>query len=141
MISNGLCLVIEFEFRCYAKYLMCNSEVLVRSCWEYFGDVLLSFSFFFLFLTTVHSLSLVVQSLTLLPSLVSVEWFLLSSEKSNFDSTIQPDTTRLTQSQKKVVHINSLPTPLEELPNLLINEHLLTSCQRLIGLIFIAWTL
>ena len=37
--------------------------------------------------------------------------------------------------QNKVVHINSLPTLLEELPNLLIN------CQWLIGLIFIAWTL
>ena len=42
--------------------------------------------------------------------------------------------------QNKVVYINSLPTLSEELPNLLINEHLLTNCQRLIGLISIAWT-
>ena len=34
-----------------------------------------------------------------------------------------------------------LPILSEELPNLLINEHLLMNCQWLIGLIFIAWTL
>ena len=67
----------------------------MRWCWEYFGDVLGEyfgdvlalialgfFFFFFVLLTIVYSLSVAVKSLTLLPSLVSVEWLLLSSEES-----------------------------------------------------------